>query len=140
MIRLVVDASVAAKWFVPEIHQAAALRLMDDRYELLSPDLITAEFGNILWKKARRHEITDHEASEAVRLFLQVSLKIIDARSIIGYALELAMTTGCSVYDCLYLASALLENCRLVTADRKLYNALKEGPFSSNLLWVEQSP
>lgn len=45
MIRLVVDASVAAKWFVPEIHQPAALRLLDDRHELLSPDLITAEFG-----------------------------------------------------------------------------------------------
>jgi predicted nucleic acid-binding protein len=140
MIRLVVDASVAAKWFAPEIHQAAALQLLDDRYELLSPDLITAEFANILWKKVRRLEITDHEAREAVRLFHQVSLKIIDSRSLITYALELAMTMGCTVYDCLYLALALLENCRLVTADRKFYNALKDGPFASNLLWVEESP
>lgn len=140
MIRLVVDASVAAKWFVPEIHQAAALRLLGDRYELLSPDLITAEFGNILWKKARLHEITRDEAQDAIRLFLQVSLKIIDARSIIGYALELGIATGRTVYDCLYLALATLENCRLVTADRRFYNALKDGPFSSNLLWVEDNP
>lgn len=93
-----------------------------------------------MWKKARRREMTGHEVREAMRLFHRVSLKIIDARSIIGYALELAMTTGCSVYDCLYLASALLEDCRLVTADRKFYNALKDGPFASNLLWVEESP
>ncbi|MBI4482062.1 MAG: type II toxin-antitoxin system VapC family toxin [Acidobacteria bacterium] len=51
MKRFVVDASVAMKWFVPEAHQDAALRLLDDSCELLAPDFMAAEFGNILWKK-----------------------------------------------------------------------------------------
>jgi predicted nucleic acid-binding protein len=41
-----------------------------------------------------------------------------------------------SVYDCTYLAMAIQEDCRLVTADRRFYDALKNGPFASRLLWV----
>lgn len=39
MSRYVVDASVAVKWFVPEIHTDASLRLLDGNHELLAPDL-----------------------------------------------------------------------------------------------------
>jgi predicted nucleic acid-binding protein len=43
MIKLVVDASVAAKWYVPEIHSDAAVRLLDPEIVLLAPDLIIPE-------------------------------------------------------------------------------------------------
>ena len=36
----VVDASVAIKWFVPEIHAEAARRLLREGITLLAPDLI----------------------------------------------------------------------------------------------------
>jgi predicted nucleic acid-binding protein len=64
MRRYVVDASVAVKWFVPEIHSAEALRLLSLYCELLAPDLLPSEFGNILWKKTRRGEIRVPEAVE----------------------------------------------------------------------------
>ncbi|MGH8512394.1 MAG: type II toxin-antitoxin system VapC family toxin, partial [Gammaproteobacteria bacterium] len=57
MSRWVVDASVAIKWFLPEVHSESANRLLRVDYQLLSPDLIWAEFGNVLWKKWRREEI-----------------------------------------------------------------------------------
>jgi predicted nucleic acid-binding protein len=47
MRRYVVDASVAVKWFVPEIHSAEALRLLSSDCELLAPDLLPSELGNI---------------------------------------------------------------------------------------------
>ena len=50
--RCVVDASVAIKWFVPEIHSDAALRLRGEAYELIAPDLLILEIGNILWKRS----------------------------------------------------------------------------------------
>ncbi|MEO8383259.1 MAG: type II toxin-antitoxin system VapC family toxin [Acidobacteriota bacterium] len=62
MMKVVVDASVAAKWFLPEIHSDAAARLLDPTIALYAPDLIVPEFGNILWKKIRRAEITPVEA------------------------------------------------------------------------------
>ena len=56
MMKVVVDASVAAKWFLPEIHSDAAARLLDPAIALYAPDLIVPEFGNILWKKIRRRK------------------------------------------------------------------------------------
>jgi predicted nucleic acid-binding protein len=51
---VVVDASVAIKWYLPEIHSEDALRLIDEERELLVPDLVWSEVGNILWKKWQR--------------------------------------------------------------------------------------
>lgn len=45
---VVVDASVVAKWYVPEIHTLAALKLLDGTYGLDAPDLLPSELGNIL--------------------------------------------------------------------------------------------
>ena len=37
-MKCVVDASVAVKWYVPEIHSARAERLLDQANELHAPD------------------------------------------------------------------------------------------------------
>jgi predicted nucleic acid-binding protein len=36
----VIDASVAVKWFVPEIHSGHALRLLRKGFDLQAPELI----------------------------------------------------------------------------------------------------
>jgi predicted nucleic acid-binding protein len=52
----VVDASVVAKWFIPEPYKDNAERLLrdflNDRIELTAPDLLIAEVGNLLWKRS----------------------------------------------------------------------------------------
>ena len=58
MSAFVVDASVAVKWFFPEVHEADALRLIHGRHDLLVPDVFFSEFGNALWKRLRRRETT----------------------------------------------------------------------------------
>ncbi|MEK6604283.1 MAG: type II toxin-antitoxin system VapC family toxin, partial [Nitrospirota bacterium] len=64
MTRLVVDASVAVKWLVPEIHADAARRILSPNNELLAPDLIWAEVGNVIWKKWRCGEVPGHAAGD----------------------------------------------------------------------------
>ena len=140
MTRVVVDASVALKWFVPENHHEAALRLLDSNYELLSPDLLTAEFGNVVWKKVRRREMSPREARLMLKLFSAVSIEVVNCARIIEPALELALTTGRTVYDCLYLSLAIVRDCRLVTADRKFFNALTSTFLNDHLLWAEDLP
>lgn len=61
MSRYVVDASVAIKWFIPEIRSEAALRLHHSHSRLHVPALITLELGNMLAKKIRRGELTRAE-------------------------------------------------------------------------------
>jgi predicted nucleic acid-binding protein len=57
MDNLVVDSSVAIKWFITETYSQVARRILNDyqsgSINLLAPDLINAEIGNIVWKKQR---------------------------------------------------------------------------------------
>ena len=50
---LIVDASVAIKWFIDEPGSDAARRLWQDEPELLAPDLIVPEVCNAAWRKVR---------------------------------------------------------------------------------------
>jgi predicted nucleic acid-binding protein len=63
MKTFVVDASVAIKWFLPEIHSEAALRLRNANYELHVPKFLHLEIGNVLCKKQRQTELTQEESS-----------------------------------------------------------------------------
>ena len=51
---LVVDASVALKWFLTEEPQAAqALAIVQDGTTLIAPDFLIAEVCNAAWRLAR---------------------------------------------------------------------------------------
>jgi len=140
MSDLVVDASVAIKWFLPEIHGEAALRLLEGQYTLRAPDLIFSEFGNVLWKRFRKGQISRKEAIATTEALLALPLQVESSRSLIPPALEIACSAHRTVYDSLYLAAAIAHQCRVVTADSKLHNALKNGALSAHLLWVEDIP
>jgi len=137
MKKVVVDASVALKWYVPEIHSAAAARLLNPEIVLCAPDLIGPEFGNILWKKVRRAEITRDEAAEMLNAFGALPLEIRPSSSLLPAAFELAVEFGRSVYDSLYLALAVAEDCALVTADAKFHAVLAASPLAVHVQWVE---
>jgi predicted nucleic acid-binding protein len=135
---LVVDASVVIKWHVAEIHADAALRLLGDHApELHVPDLMFPEAGNILWKKVRRGDLTEEQARGIAHLVAVAPLEIHPSAPLLEAAFEIATRTGRTVYDSLYVALAVHLACRLVTADEKLYNALKDGPLGAHILWVE---
>jgi predicted nucleic acid-binding protein len=132
----VVDANVVAKWFVPERLSEEAVRLLDERHELASPDLLWPELGSVLWKKARAGQLTGQEAARIVRALDQFPLTVFPSRLVLEGALEIALGTGRSVYDCVYVALAVALECPLVTADERLVNALAGGPLASHALWI----
>ena len=135
---LIVDASVVIKWHVAEVHTDAALRLLrDDAPALHVPDLVFPEVGNILWKKIRRGDLTEEPARRIAHLVAVAPLAVHPSAPLLEAALAIAVRTGRTVYDSLYVALAVQVNCRLVTADEKLYNALKDGPLGAYILWVE---
>ena len=140
MSLFVVDASIAIKWFFPEIHGDAALRLLEREHRLHAPDLTYSDFGNVLWKRFRKNQISIKEASATIEALLAVPFQVQPTQSLIPLALEIACATHRTVYDSLYVAAATVHQALFVTADSRLYNALKQGPFSAHLLWVEDIP
>ncbi|MGQ0594619.1 MAG: type II toxin-antitoxin system VapC family toxin [Gammaproteobacteria bacterium] len=140
MSRWVVDASVAVKWFLPEVQSAEAVRLLRDDYLLFAPDLIFAEFGNVLWKKWRRKEIEADVARRILEDFRRFPLEVHSSETLLAAAWTIAEELHRTMYDSLYLALAESKGYRLVTADHKLYNSLKDSRLGPMLLRVEDIP
>ena len=140
MIRYVVDASVAIKWFIPEIHTEAAGRLKHSTYQLHAPAFFLLELGNVLCKKIRRHELTQREGNKILEEMKNVPvLKHADQR-LFPLAYGLAHQTNQSLYDCLYLALAEVIDGKVVTADRKFCAEITKGPYGQRMCWVEALP
>jgi len=139
-VDLVIDAGVAIKWYVPEVHEAQAKRFLSPDFTLHVPELFYPEVGSILWKKARllkTPEITEDEGREIVDLLLCVALTVHPMASLLMAAYDLAIGPARpTVYDSCYLILADTLNCRFVTADRKFFDTIHDGPLGSRLLWV----
>jgi len=123
--RLVVDASVAVKWVVEEAGTEEALSLLE-RSALSAPDLLMAECANILWKKVRRGELTEQEAGLAGQLIQRADLDVQPTRPLMSRALDLAIALDHAAYDCIYLALAIENGWRFVTADERFVRKLAE--------------
>jgi len=139
MTPLVIDASIAVKWFIPETHSINALRLLKAGCDLLAPDLIFAEFGNVLWKKWLRNELESEVISPLLADLIRMRLRIVPTVALAEKAADIAITYRRSFYDSIYLALAVAAQGRMVTADEKLCNALRATPLAERLLWIEDA-
>ncbi|MEW6278802.1 MAG: type II toxin-antitoxin system VapC family toxin [Candidatus Eremiobacterota bacterium] len=127
----VLDAGVAAKWVLQEPDSDRAAELLDawraGEVELIAPDLLLAEVGNVLYKRCHlMGQLEAEEAERGLQLVLQARPELVSSEHLVESALELALRFGRSVYDCLYVALALRERCNVITADLKLVAAM--GP------------
>jgi predicted nucleic acid-binding protein len=138
--QLVVGSSILIKWSVPEVHSADALRYLDPDLDRYAPELLLAEVSNILWKKVGRGELKREEAEKIAEDLEQADINIHPMASLFRPGLGIALATGRTAYDSIYLALADSLSTRLVTADRRLYNALQGGPYARLVLWVEDGP
>src|SRR5258708_12957997 len=101
MTDLVIDASVAIKWVIEEPGTREALSLR--RHRLFAPDLLVAECANILWKKARRNELSLQEALLAARLLQRADVELAPMRAFLEPATKLAIALDHPAYACAYL-------------------------------------
>lgn len=127
VVRLVVvDASVVVKWHVQERGSSEAAAVLERAGELLAPDLLVAEFGNVLWKKVRAGEFSAAEAGAVAAVFLAAQpIRLYPSTGLLPRALDVATCFGQPVFDALYLALAVAEDCQLLTADEQLARALR---------------
>jgi predicted nucleic acid-binding protein len=128
-MKSVLDSSVAVKWGIAEPDTDKALRLRDayrlGQHELIAPDWFLAEVTNVLGKAAARGKMTNAEALQAYKEISQDAPTMHPSVPLVDNAFDLALKHRRALYDCLYLALALRENCDLITADDALVRQLQ---------------
>jgi predicted nucleic acid-binding protein len=127
---IVIDASVAVKWLLPEAGAESAQRLLDSGDGLMGPALIRVEVAAAIARKSRFGEVDRRDAAAAAELWFQsiadglIALSPDDVDLPRGF--RLALELGHPVQDCLYLALAERLGAELFTADRKF--VARAGP------------
>lgn len=137
MKRIVIDASVALKWFLPdEEYGTKALKLLgryiSGQLEMVAPSLLEYEVMNGLLIAGRRGRIKDEIVLLAAEGFMDLEIPLRDVRAFYPRIIEYSRTLALTAYDASYLALAEVEGCALVTADRRLFESAHES-----LKWVK---
>lgn len=126
-MKLVVDASVAAKWFNLEELSEKAVEIKEayikGDLELTAPMHIIYEVGNSIWKNPR---LTEADALDAVTALVQLDLQLLEPTTERATrAMEIARSTNITFYDAIYLQTAEELNIALVTDDQTQITAGK---------------
>lgn len=131
MMKWVIDASVAAKWFLPPRDEQLvpeALSLLQGyrnaTLQFVVPDVFWAEFGNVLCKAVRRGRCSRRLAEAGIAELAAQSLVTVSSGGLLDEAFNIANDFNRSFYDSLYVALAVAARIQLLTADEKLVNAL----------------
>jgi predicted nucleic acid-binding protein len=69
--------------------------------------------------------------------FRRFPLEVHSAEPLLESAWDIARETGLTVCDSLYVALAVAQTAPLVTADRRLFEALHGGALAIACVWVE---
>lgn len=129
--RVVVDASLAAAWVLPEVQSEAALDLAErwiaEGTTLHAPGLFAAELTNALHRRVRRGEVSVETARAALETIAAFDVELREEPGVPARALALASShSRPSTYDCYYLALAESLDCEFWTADERFFHAV--GP------------
>ena len=91
---------------------------------MTAPDLVYGEVANALLRYVRAGRLAAADADEAMRLILEVPLRVVSLRSLALDALMLSREIRLSAYDATYVLLAEATGATLVTADRRLAAAV----------------
>jgi predicted nucleic acid-binding protein len=124
---LVVDVSVAAKWFLSDERSGFADSILERiaRESAYVPALFIWEIQNVLLSAERAGRLTPNEANEALETVedLPIFVEAVPARSRSGIEVQLARHYHLTSYDAAYLALAAHRRIALATGDTKLCSA-----------------
>ncbi|MGH9414573.1 MAG: type II toxin-antitoxin system VapC family toxin [Terriglobales bacterium] len=125
---MILDASVAAKWCLPDegnVHADALLEChVQGRVRFIVPDLFWTELTNLLARAVRRRRIDARAAAAALNVVLEYKLPTIATGDLCSEALELACRWHWPVQDLFYVLLARSLGEDLITADERLVRAL----------------
>jgi predicted nucleic acid-binding protein len=138
---IIADAGVlVAAYLQDEPTHESALGLVrvlaEGTVRWLAPSLLPYEFTNAMLKALRAGRLDEDTLEQAIAETAKLTVFTLAVDQLA--TLALARRFGRSAYDAAYLALAEQENAPLITADRRLHNAVKEAlPW---VIWVADWP
>ena len=130
---LVVDASVALKWYLDDAHSDLARVILTSEEPLVAPEIIVSEVGNAAWLRLNKAELTVEQAKALLAELPGVFLALVPAADLVIRALEIATELKHPVYDALYLATSERWDAPLVTADVRLLAKCAASPWANRV-------
>jgi predicted nucleic acid-binding protein len=121
----VVDTSAVLRLFVPDGPVPTGLEAFFRGVETgshvaIAPELLVVEATNVVLKKQRRGELSADESSALILLLEQMPIRYFSHRPLYKSTHQIALETGLSAYDALFLALAQDRGAALFSADERL--------------------
>ena len=123
-MEIVLDASIAVKWFNVKSEDNVEIALeiqrkkISDKLEIIVPDLFFLEIINVFLTKSKFSVEDIFIIGEALH---KMNLKVIyPDHSILNSAIKIAYTCDLTIYDSLYIGVAKLCEISLLTEDKKI--------------------
>ena len=121
----VVDTSAVLRLFIPDGPIPNGLEKFFRGVETgsntaIAPELLLVEAITVVIKKQRRDELSPDEANQLIALLKQMPIRYFRHHSLLSSTQQIALETGLSAYDALFLALAQERGASLFTADSKL--------------------
>jgi predicted nucleic acid-binding protein len=134
MRRLVIDANIAAKWYLPETDSEIAEMLFTDGFERHAPIFLTTEFANIFWKHSVAGR-TSMDTWRAANSQLKKAIPFWHAdEQLHDQALGLAIAHKHPIFDCIYLALAIQIDGSVVTADKQFCTQFERTEYGPRVI------
>jgi predicted nucleic acid-binding protein len=132
-MNLVIDASVACKWFFDEPQSLDARRLLASESTLIAPSIVLAEVANVYWKRLRGGLDISAQASVVIQR-LAGMFKLVPEEVLLCRAFEIARLIDHPIYDCFYIAASEYHHAPLVTSDLRLLKRLERTPWCHSVV------
>lgn len=127
-MKVVVDAStLLCAYFPDELNQNAKELMLGyvlGDVELYAPRLLNLEVTNACLVAERRGRLTRELCKTLLQELGSLSINWVGLENKIGDLYDMGSKYGISAYDAAYLLVAQLETSTLVTADKKMFNAV----------------
>lgn len=125
-MNLVVDATIAIRWFVAAPRWEAARALKEPGVQFFAPEIVLADIGDLLERLVAERELESDDAKLVMHAAPKAFARLFPVMLLRDRALAIALNHNLSIARCFYLALAEWEGAPLVTSNEKLHRAAND--------------
>jgi len=132
-MKVVLDASAIAKWFLIEKETDYMKRIRNEiaskKLEAHVPDLIFIELANVL----RYSNLSENDVELGIKAAMQIGLVLHRFEELIYDAIKIAFENDITIYDALYVSLSKSLEAPLITYDEMLLKKVDRAKKASEL-------